>query len=288
MKNTTRWQRFRTKLTRPFRVTVKREESFEVTGVYNVTLASLLSLSLGLLVVISLLFFAVVAFTPLRRYVPGYGVADDRKEVVALNRRLREIEASLAANEKLTTNMQRVLVGDVDAYDEAAEAYLPETDSARAVDRIPEDALLREEVASGRSRSSASAVEVGLPIDQMRLASPIDGSLSGEFDPTGRHFGVDVVAPSGSPVKTVLDGYVVEAGYSMETGNVIAVQHPGNLLSFYKHNASLLKRTGDFVRAGEAIAIIGNTGTHTDGPHVHIELWHRGQPINPGRYLRFD
>ena len=90
------------------------------------------------------------------------------------------------------------------------------------------------------------------------------------------------------PVKTVLDGYVVEAGYSIETGNVIAVQHPGNLLSFYKHNASLLRRTGDFVRAGEAIAVIGNTGTHTDGPHVHIEIWHRGQAIDPERYMRFD
>ncbi len=284
-----RWQQVRTKLFRPFRVTVKREESFEVTGQYTVNLANLLSLSLGLLLLLGLLFFAVVALTPLRRYVPGYGIADDRKEVVQLNRRLREIESALEANEKYTTNIQRVLVGDVSTYDEAAEEYLPETDSAnKDVERIPEDALLREEVASGRSRAGASVVEGGLPIDQMRLASPINGSLSGKFDPTGRHFGVDVVAPSGSPVKTVLDGYVVEAGYSMETGNVIAVQHPGNLLSFYKHNASLLKRTGDFVRAGEAIAIIGNTGTHTDGPHVHIELWHRGQPINPSRYLRFD
>ncbi len=283
-----RWHQLRTTLFRPFRVTVKREETFEVSGVYSVNIANLLSLAIGLLLLLGMFFFALVALTPLRKHVPGYGQADDRKEVVRLNRRLREIEGMMAANEKFTTNMQRVLVGDVESYNEAAAEYLPDADSAKTVERIPEDELLREEVATGRSRAGASAVEVGLPIDQMRLASPIDGSVSGGFDPTGRHFGVDVVAPSGSPVKTVLDGYVVEAGYSMETGNVIAIQHPGNLLSFYKHNASLLKRTGDFVRAGEAIAIIGNTGTHSDGPHVHIELWHRGQPINPGRYLRFD
>ena len=279
----------RHRLTDPFRVTVQREETFEETGVYSVNLANLLALAIGLVALLGVFFFAVVALTPLRTYVPGYGTANEREEVAALNRRLREIEDELAATNAYTANIQRVLVGDTRTYDEAAEAFLPEANTDEAeVERIPEDQTLREEVASGRARGGGGAVEAGVPLDQMRLASPVNGSVSGGFAPTERHFGIDVVAPSGSPVKTVLDGYVVEAGYAIETGNVIAVQHPGNLLSFYKHNSSLLKRAGDFVRAGEAIAVIGNTGTHTDGPHVHIELWHRGQPINPARYLRFD
>lgn len=279
----------RQKLTRPFRVTVQREETFEETGVYSVNLANLLGLGLGLLVALALVFFALVALTPLRELVPGYGEANEREVVTALNRRLREIEGELADNNAYTANIQRVLVGDTRAYDEAAEAYLPEAGADEAeVARIPEDQALREEVASARGRGGPGVAEAGVPLDQMRLASPLAGSVSGAFAPTARHFGVDVVAPAGSPVKTILDGYVVEAGYNIETGNVIAVQHPGNLLSFYKHNASLLKRAGDFVRAGEAIAVIGNTGTHTDGPHVHLELWHRGQPIDPAKYLRFD
>lgn len=276
-------------LTQPFRVTVQREETFEETGVYSVNLANLLGLGVGLLALLALLFFAVLALTPLRYYVPGYGEANEREEVTALNRRLREIEGELAANNAYTANIRRVLVGDTRTYDEAAEDYLPEADVEEGeVARIPEDQALREEVAGARGRGGAAVVEAGVPLDQLRLASPITGSVSGAFAPTERHFGIDVVAPAGSPVKTILDGYVVEAGYTIETGNVIAVQHPGNLLSFYKHNASVLKRAGDFVRAGEAIAVIGNTGTHTDGPHVHLELWHRGQPINPARYLRFD
>lgn len=286
----TRWQRLRSRLIRPFRVTVKREETFEVAGAFTINLANLLGLAFGLAITLGLMMFAVVALTPLKTYLPGYSAqADDRAEVVNLNRRLREIEIDLAANATFTSNIQRVLVGDVTRYDKAAEAYLPSAaDSAKAVARIPEDEDLRDQVATGRTRSNQATVETGIPIDQVHLASPVDGTVSGPFDPVARHFGVDVVAPASAPVMSMLDGYVVEAGYSLETGNVIAVQHPGNLLSFYKHNAALLKRTGDFVRAGEAIAIIGNTGTHTDGPHVHVELWHRGQPIDPARYVRFD
>ena len=276
-------------LTQPYRVTVLQEGTYEKRGSYSVNLANLLAIAVGLFALLGLLFFSVIALTPLRQIVPGYGEANERAEVTALKSRLEEIEAELAANNAYTANIQRVLVGDTRGYDEAAEAYLPDVDEDEAeVERIPEDQTLREEVATGRARSGPGLVEAGVPLDQMRLASPLTGRVSSEFDPTGRHFGIDVVAPAGAPVKTVLDGYVVEAGYTIETGNVIAVQHPGNLLSFYKHNSSLLKRTGDFVRAGEAIAVIGNTGTHTDGPHVHLELWHRGQPIDPGRYLRFE
>ena len=279
----------RRQLTDAFRVTIQREETFEETGVYSVNLANLLGLGLGLVLLLGVFFFALVALTPLRTYVPGYGVANEREEVAELHRRLREIEEELAATGAYTANIQRVLVGDTRTYDEAAEAYLPEVDAdEEEVARIPEDEALREEVASARVRGGTSVVEGGVPLDQMRLASPLSGDLSAAFAPTERHFGVDVVAAAGSPVKTILDGYVVEAGYTIETGNVIAVQHPGNLLSFYKHNSALLKRVGEFVRAGEAIAVIGNTGTHTDGPHVHLELWHRGQPIDPARYLRFE
>ena len=286
-----RWQALRAKLLRPFRVTIKREETFEVAGVFSINIANLVALAIGLVIILGLFTFAIIATTPIKTYLPGYNNTqlDDRAEVQRLNRRLREIEDALTANEVYTSNIQRVLVGDVSGYDKTAEAYLPTNpDSARPVERIPEDDALRDEVAVGRTRRSQTVVETGIPLDQVHLANPVDGTLSSPFDPTQRHFGVDVVAPANAPVMSMLDGYIVDAGYSLETGNVIVVQHPGNLLSFYKHNASLLKSTGDFVRAGEAIAIIGNTGTHTDGPHVHIELWHRGQPIDPARYVRFD
>ena len=102
-----------------------------------------------------------------------------------------------------------------------------------------------------------------------------------------KHFGVDVLAPKNTPVKAVLDGIVVSSDWSMETGHSLCVQHPNNILSFYKHNSKLLKSTGDVVKSGEAIAIIGNSGTLTDGPHLHFELWYKGKSVNPTEYILF-
>jgi len=284
-----KWQAFREKMSEPYRVTVKREETFEEVNAYNVNKANVWALGIGVFLTIALLTFALIALTPLRTLLPGFGALNERSELVNLNRQLREIEKTVNAQEEYTSNVQRILIGDVQAYDEAAEAgaeAIP--DSAIHTDRIPEDEALRQAVASAKTRYQSNMNGGGVPLDQLHLTPPLFGTVSSPFDPTDRHFGVDIVAPSETPIKAMLDGYIVEASWSLETGNVIGIQHAGDLLTFYKHNSSLLKRTGDFVKAGEAIAIIGNTGTRTDGPHLHFELWHRGQPINPVGFVAFQ
>ena len=105
--------------------------------------------------------------------------------------------------------------------------------------------------------------------------------------PEIKHYGVDILAPKSSPINSIMDGYVFSSGWDLETGYTIGVQHEGNILSFYKHNSILLKEKGTFVQAGEAIAIIGNTGTLSSGPHLHFELWHSGKPLNPEDFLNF-
>jgi len=286
----TSWQQLRTRLAEPFRVTVQREETFEEVNTYSVNVANLLAIGLAAGVAVALLTFAIVAVTPLRSLMPGYGQINERSELVELNRELRAIEEKVAAQEAYTANVQRILVGDVEQYDDAAEA--PEVikfpDSALNVARIPEDEALRQDVANSKVRYSVSSDGASVPLQELHFTAPLRGKVSAPFDPTDRHFGVDVVAPAKSPITSILDGYVVDAQWSLETGNVIAVQHPGELLSFYKHNSSLLKRRGERVQAGEAIAIIGNTGTRTDGPHLHFELWHRGQPVNPVSFVTFE
>ena len=286
----TRWQRLRARLTEPFRVTVQREETFEEVNAYSVNGANVLALALAAAVVCALLTFTLIAVTPLRTLLPGFGQLDERTELLALKRDLDAIEAEVSAQEAYTANVQRILVGDVDRYDEAAAAAPEPTfsDSALTVERIPEDEQLRRDVARARTRYTGGAGAGGVPLDQLQFGSPLAGAVSSAFDPTDRHFGVDVVAPAESPVKATLDGYVVEAGWSVATGNVIAVQHPGELISFYKHNSRLLKRRGEHVRRGEAIAIVGNSGTRTDGPHLHFELWHRGRPVNPVTLIDFE
>ena len=285
-----KWQQMRARITEPFRVTVQREETFEEVNTYSVNLANLLLLAAAGATAVALLTVALIALTPLRTLMPGFGAINERSELVRLNRNLREIEAKVAAQEAYTSNVQRILVGDVSQYDDAAEA--PATnlfpDSALHVDRIPEDEQLRQDVANSKTRYQGSTSSSGIPLDQLHLTAPIRGTVSSAFDPADRHFGIDVVAPANTPIKSTLDGYVIEAGWSLETGNVIAIQHPSELISFYKHNSELLKRRGDHVSAGEAIAVIGNTGTRTDGPHLHFELWHRGQAINPAAFVTFE
>jgi len=117
--------------------------------------------------------------------------------------------------------------------------------------------------------------------------TPLNGLIITGFQPAQKHYGIDIVAKKDEPVKATLDGKVVLATWTSETGNVIAVQHKNNLISFYKHNAVLLKQAGDYVTAGEAIAIVGNSGELTSGPHLHFELWHNGTAIDPQNFIAF-
>jgi murein DD-endopeptidase MepM/ murein hydrolase activator NlpD len=117
--------------------------------------------------------------------------------------------------------------------------------------------------------------------------SPISGYISAAFDPRNEHFGIDVVSKKDEPVKCIADGTVVFSSWTQEAGYVTAIQHQTNLISIYKHNSTLTKEIGNFVSAGEIIAIIGNTGELTSGPHLHFELWYNGSAVNPEEFISF-
>lgn len=286
------WPTLRARLADPLRVTVQREETFEEVGAYSLTRGGVAAIA-GAVVVATMLFtFGLAAATPLRYLLPAT-VGEEHRELRRLQRELRDLEDGIEAQDAYNENVRRILVGDVAAYDaaaaEAAGADEDLSDEDLLVDRVPEDEQLRREVATARTRFSdvGGAGGGGVPLSHMTLTPPLDGEVSAAFDPGARHFGVDVVAPATTPIRAALDGHVVEAAWTQETGNVIAVQHAGELLSLYKHNSALLKRVGDPVRAGEAIAVIGNTGERTDGPHLHFELWYRGRAVDPVAFVTF-
>ena len=122
---------------------------------------------------------------------------------------------------------------------------------------------------------------------QIYFFAPLKGTITNEFDPSKEHFGIDVVAPKDEAIKATLDGTVVFAEWTVETGYVIQLQHANNIVSNYKHNSVLLKKVGDEVKAGDVIAIIGNSGELSSGPHLHFELWKEGKPINPKEFINF-
>jgi murein DD-endopeptidase MepM/ murein hydrolase activator NlpD len=155
--------------------------------------------------------------------------------------------------------------------------------------RSRQDSLLRAQIEGEEQfniQVSQEMVLAGNPTTTHFLP-PTKGLIINRFNPEQNHFGVDLVTDINQPVLAVKEGTVIFANWTLETGYVIQIQHNNNFLSLYKHNAELLKRVGEFVNAGEAIAIVGNSGELTTGPHLHFELWQNGSPLNPESHILF-
>jgi murein DD-endopeptidase MepM/ murein hydrolase activator NlpD len=149
------------------------------------------------------------------------------------------------------------------------------------------DSLLRLEFENEKYQEGTFADNRVSTISSMYFFSPISGIISQNYNPEKSHFAVDIVSKPDEPVKSIADGTVIISNYTDDTGYVIAIQHNNGVLSVYKHNAVLFKKVGNFVRAGEIISIIGNSGELTTGPHLHFELWFSGNPVNPLDYIVF-
>jgi murein DD-endopeptidase MepM/ murein hydrolase activator NlpD len=250
----------------------------------------------GFLLITFLLFFivgstaSVIAFTNLRELIPGYPDVTMRRNILLSAIRLDSLEKELELRDKYFSNINAIIAGKqpVDIY--------TLRDTSRNYKSItfrtsPEDSALRVQVEKDdRYNLTLGPVE---PESVTSLAGlhffpPVKGIVSGKFDPRSRHFGTDIVTKPKSSVDAVLDGTVIFTGWTMETGYVIEVQHSNNIVSVYKHNAALLKETGDLVRTGEAIAIVGDSGElYTSGPHLHFEIWYKGSPLDPEKHIIF-
>ncbi len=275
-----------------YRLVVMNDETFEEISSYRLTLLNVYVLLSTLVVLTASLVILLIIFTPIKKYIPGYGSADAGSELVKLNRQIDQLEKQLEADSLYIDNIRRIMVGDVQTPSVEEGSQNEFHDTLLNVERIQEDEQLRKEVQLEEIRQMTQHANTGelvqvQPLEQLNFTSPLNGEISAGFMPTKNHFGVDVLAPKNTAVKAVMDGVVIQSDWTMETGNSIGIQHANNLITFYKHNSSLLKSVGSHVKAGEAIAIIGNTGTLSDGPHLHFELWYRGNPANPVDYILF-
>jgi len=287
------WTAFKEKLKNTYRLVVMNDESFEEVGSYKLSLLNLYVAISAAIVAVAILVFALIFFTPIKKFVPGYGDANSG-ELSEVNAALLELEEQAKAQETYANSLRRMVTGDVESEADVKEEVDNTIDKLQSVSRIEEDDILRKEVEEDVKRQqkemvqSVSAAPKEVPLEQLYFMPPITGVVSESFMPDKKHYGTDVLAPKNTPVKAIMDGYVISADWTLETGNTIAIQHSNSIISFYKHNSALLKEIGNYVKAGEAVAIIGNTGTLSDGPHLHFELWHKGKPINPEDYIAFE
>ena len=291
LKRRSRWDRLKDN----YRLVIMNKDTFEELGAYNLSLLNVYILLSSVIVVVAVLVWLAFAFTPLARLLPNTHTVD-HESLVKLYQDLDSLEQLTIAQATYNESFRRMLTGKVQYEPEGDPPSTPNLDSV--FDEIPvseEELALRREIENQNDADQAldqagMAVNVSpraQPLEQMYFNSPISGTITAAFNMDGKHFGVDVVAPKNTPIKAALDGWIIFSDWTLETGNTIAIQYANNIVTLYKHNSSLLKKTGSFVRAGEAIAIIGNTGELSDGPHLHFELWHAGKPVNPADFMDF-
>ena len=254
-----------------YRLVVMNDETFEEIRSFRLSMSNLYGLFSIVFVLISLLVLAFVIFTPFKRLIPGYADVNNNKEFVELLKKMDHLESEMDAQDAYINGVQNLLDGMG-----GNSELLDKTPSSSQIEPAPQNKPSKPSIAVPANK-----------LDQLFFISPVKGEISQSYKIETEHFGVDIVAPANTPIKSIMDGIVVTADWSLETGNTISVQHPKNLISVYKHNSVLLKKIGNLVKAGEALAIIGNSGELTNGPHLHFELWYDGKPVNPEEFISF-
>jgi murein DD-endopeptidase MepM/ murein hydrolase activator NlpD len=240
-------------------------------------------------IVLIILVIALMAFTPLRSLIPGYPDMDMKQKNFLNSLRLDSLEYELRIRDQYFANLNALISGQDPVN------YQNKPDSTKNYKKIKfsksaTDSILRQQIEEQEqfNFSVSSSNKKVYSISQMHFFTPVKGIVINAYNFKENHLGIDIVASPNEVVKSTLDGTVIMATWTLETGYNIQIQHANNVISIYKHNANLLKKVGDHVNAGDAIAIVGNSGELSSGPHLHFELWYNGRPVNPADYIIFN
>jgi murein DD-endopeptidase MepM/ murein hydrolase activator NlpD len=273
-----------------FRFAIFNDTTYEEVWRLRLTKYNALLVTSFCLFLIIFLTSTLIAFTNLREFIPGYPDVTLRRAIVMNALMLDSLEHEIDIRDNYFRDLNDVISGKQTAR--AVSSRDTTKDYKRiAFRRSPADSLLRTNIEHEEQYSltpSSNVVESGISLTSIHFFPPVKGVISANFDTRTRHFGTDIVTAPKAIVSSTLDGTVIMTGWTMETGFVIIVQHNNNLISVYKHNSTLLKEMGDRVWAGEAIALVGDSGElYTSGPHLHFELWYKGEPLNATQFIFF-
>ena len=267
-----------------FRFAIINDNSLEEVFNIKFSRAGLLWLTAAILLAISVIFVLLLGYTPLRNLIPGKSKTHVQNELIMMIQKADSLEKSLGNYSLYTKNLKKVLSDSVSL--DSVQDLFREGFIVKEFDFKPsvEDSILRAEVEAEESISLNSNLK------EKKLSSffikPVDGLITEEFNKKIGHFGVDVVSKKGAFISSIDDGMVMFSSWTHEFGYVLVIKHQNGFISFYKHNSEIFKSKGDYVKSGETIAIIGNSGKYSTGPHLHFEIRENGNPVNPSRYLR--
>ena len=276
------------KKTSKFRFALIDDNSHKHLFVVRFTKFSFTITILSVLTLLCAIIFSIVAFTPVKTFIPGYPDAHSKRAAIQNAIKVDSLENIIFRWELYSENLRRVVEGQeplkIDSLISSRQKNgVSDKDLA---DLALKDSLLRQQVREEEQFDISERDKRNLPIDGLLFFTPLKGVISQSYDPTIHPY-VDITAPAGSVVKATLDGTVIYDGWSDEDGYTIHIQHDGDIVSIYKHNEKLLKKTGDKVSAGMPVALVGNTGELSTGDHLHFELWHKGETVDPTKYISF-
>lgn len=256
-----------------FSIKLSRLNVFVFGGVFSVLLIGLTTV--------------LIAFTSLKEYIPGYSSTALKKKATRLVYETDSLKQKIAVLENFAESLRPVLTGEIqpekiDSIRTEVEKTVINEEELLAT---KEDSLFREKI---ESQNRFQLLEGAANKTRIVFFSPLSGSVSQKFDAKNKHYAMDIVAKTGTPVKSIADGTIIVSQWTADTGYILMVQHSDNFISVYKHNGAMLKEQGDIVKSGEAIASVGSTGEFSTGPHLHFELWNNGYPVNPENYIDFQ
>lgn len=280
----------RKKLLDKYRLVVMNDTTLERKFSFRLTRMNVFVAAGGLVLILVIGTTFLIAYTPLREYIPGYGSIGIKKELYVLAEKADSLQREVTLRENYIQNIKDVMSGKDFSMSTMAAPASTEKKSYENLDlsRSSADSMLRQEFEEiDRYSLRTSSHTAAGTINNYFFFTPVQGVVSNGYNPATRHHGIDITAQKNEAIKTVLDGTVLFAGWTVKTGHVIVIQHMSNIISVYKHNSALLKNEGDYVKAGDPIAIIGNSGELSTGPHLHFELWYNGKAVNPREYITF-
>ena len=270
------WDRLKYK----YKLSVINETSYEEVFNFRLSQLHVLTALSVLAVILVVLTILLIAFTDLREFIPGYPDGNMRQMIAQNALRVDSLENELLKRDRFFKSIRLVLNGGDTT---SLERYRNDTIRFQISEQENEFRAAIEE----RERFNLSLGMKEQNHDYYHFFPPVEGIVTQSFDEKKRHYGTDIVAKANAKVAAVLDGVVIFTDWTVKTGYVIQVQHTNDLISVYKHNSILLKKQGDYVRAGEVLGVVGNTGEESSGPHLHFELWRAGNPLNPENFIKF-
>ena len=274
------------KLRNKFRLLIINDDTYEEQFSMRLSILNIITVIGFLILIVTVFVGGVLSFTPLREYIPGYSNIETEILATAAFKKADSLDAELSIRDAYLVNLKRILSGEINA-DSIQDIPIEELRVQGIVDlKTREDSIMRKNI-EDEEQYALHTGAADLDDKVHFFFSPLEGVVTEHFDITKNHLGTDIVTSKGATIKSIMNGTIVMADFTSNSGYVVQIQHHNNLVSIYKHCSAILKEAGDLVEAGDPIAVVGNTGELSTGPHLHFEIWEDGIPIDAEKYIVF-